>query len=126
MGKNEKADKSEAVKAPRVTLTRDQRVAVFKAAGGRCFVFGGELDPLEPWHVEDGVLLSPAAKKLKRGRSIEELRGAILKELADAQSEAERLRVAHANAEAYYETVKRDFGPLVSGNTVRFAGEQAA
>lgn len=126
MGKTDKAAASEAVKAPRVRLTREVRNAIFKAAGGRCFVFGLELDPLGDWHVEDGVLLSPAAKKLKRGRTLEELRAGILKDLADAQSEAERLRVAHADAEAHYEAVKRDFGPLVEGNKVRFAGEQAA
>ena len=123
MGKTDKAAASEAVKAPRVRLTREARYAIFKAAGGRCFVFGLELDPLGDWHVEDGVLLSPAAKKLKRGRTLEELRVAILKGLADTQSEAERLRRQHEVAEHNYNAVKAALGPLVEGNKVRFAGE---
>lgn len=125
MGKTEKADKSEVVKAPRVTLTKEQRVAVFKAAGGRCFVFGLELDPLDVWHVEDGVLLSPAAKKLKRGRSLEELRTGIIEEFADAQAAAEEARVKASEAEARYVAVKAALGNLLADGKVRFAGEQA-
>lgn len=126
MAKTDKADKGEAVaKAPRVVLTKEARNAIFKAAGGKCFIFGTQLEPLDPWHVEDNQLLSPEAKKLKRGRSLDELRKGILEELADAQAAAERTRVENIKAEEHNDAVKAALGPLVEGDAVRFAGERA-
>jgi hypothetical protein len=75
-------------KPVRQPLTKAARVAAYEAAGGRCFVLGTELRALGEWSVvsENGraYLLSPEARRLKGGRTMEQLRKDIADEMEDA------------------------------------------
>lgn len=118
------AETSDAAKAPRNTLTKEQRVAIFKASGGQCWVFGTQLDPLGAWHVDEGVLLSPEAKKLKGGRSLEELRTHMAEQVSEAHDKLmharDELKAAEENLRDMNLRV-RDL--LTDSGAIRFAGE---
>lgn len=115
MTKREKTTTSEA-KAPRQVLTKAERVAAYEAAGGRCYVFGAEIPPLGEWTVavENGraYLLSPEAKKLKGGRTMEELRAWITEDFAAACEASTRAKAAAEAAKRREQELCTAYRPL--------------
>lgn len=75
----------------RVTLTKEQRADVFRAAKGKCFCCGGDVDPLETFSIVEGKLLDEGCNKLRGGRSLDELRAHLVNELDGANALIARL-----------------------------------
>lgn len=124
MAKRIEKKEAAAPRAPRKVLTKAERVAVYTAAGGRCHVLGTQLGPFDDWHIEDGVLLSPAAKRLKGNRTLEELRDHLADQLTAARGTVAEAELALHNAETKLEALTAQLGHLVRGDgSICFAGQ---
>lgn len=118
-------------RTPRVALTKAERVACYDAAAGRCYVFGTELRELGEWSViEEGgtrYLLSPEAKKLKAGRTMEELRKHIADSFREACDAVDKSMAAAKAAKDRQNEMHRAYRDLLGGgDIVVFAGERKA
>ena len=71
-------------------LKKQERIAVYEAAHGHCYVCDLELKHFEDWHVIDKLLLCSFCNELKKGRTWEELRIYLTLELTNAEELLER------------------------------------
>lgn len=100
---------------PRVTLTKDQRAAVYEAHSGACYCCGEPVPPFSKWSVVDEHLVCADCNEDRGGRGLEEFRKLLLDSLLTAR------RILRRYGGRLVGRTQRAVGdPL---EAVRFAGE---
>lgn len=115
---------TEPTRKPR--LTNAQRRDAWSAAGGKCFVFGVDVDPFSSFDVDNGRLIGEAAKGLKGSESLEALRDKLQAQLAKTREAVKATKDRHDLAVAAEALYRKTFAPLIGkGDSIAFAGEKA-
>lgn len=113
-------------KARTPRLTNAERSAAWKAAGGKCYVFGTDVDPFSSFAVEDGHVIGEEAKRIKGDSTLEALRHYVRNRLARARQVVESTNERYRSAMQHELDLRDLYAPIIAdGDAVVFAGEKA-